>query len=151
MNAATNHPPSLESIDIATFNMLQEWIDQANRPATDEQLVRIWPPWNELPAEMLPEEKRRILTLDEPDDLARNSRRLQEFQDLRRKFAYLPLTTHEYNQALRAAIRWSSLLRFHDTTVRLHKDLVTRQWAFAEADSQASGRIAIFRAAKELE
>jgi hypothetical protein len=41
---------------------LQRQFDLAAKPATDKQLARIWPPWNALPAEMLPEEKRLIET-----------------------------------------------------------------------------------------
>ena len=45
--------------------IFQHWEDLAARPATDGQLAKIWPPWNALPPDMIPEVKRRILTLDE--------------------------------------------------------------------------------------
>jgi hypothetical protein len=140
-----------ESVDAATFRVLQHLADLDKRPATDEQLARIWAPWNCLPPETLPEERRRILTFDQHSEFDRNSGRCKPFQELRRKFVYLPLDSHEYNQALFAAIRWSTLIRFRDSTIQLHKNLVNRQWAFAEADDHAAGRIAIFRAGKEIE
>jgi hypothetical protein len=130
---------------------LEHWRDLAARPPTDEQLAKIWPPWNALPPDMIPELKLRILTLDESSKYERDPERLAAFQNLRRQFPYLPLDKPEFNQALNQVQRWSSLSRFFQTTVALHKALVTRQWAFAEADADASGRIAIFRAVQEIE
>jgi hypothetical protein len=115
------------------------------RPATDEQLAKIWLPWNALPAEMLPEEKRWILTGGITPDQRR------QHAELRQRFPYLPLCKHEYDQALIRATRWSTLADFRRTTVELHQELVTRQWAFADADAHAFGRIAIYRAAQEIE
>jgi hypothetical protein len=100
---------------------------------------------------MIPESKLRILKLEESSKHERDPERLAAFQNLRSQFPYLPLDKHEFNQALNQVQRWSSLSRFFQTTIDLHKPLVTRQWAFAEADADASGRIAIFRAVQEIE
>ena len=122
----------------------------AATPATDDQLARIWPPWNALPGEMLPEEKCWILTFNQREETYPKPARGAKFKALRKRFDYLPLEKNEYRQALNATCRWVSLKKFIKTTVELHKNLVTRQWAFAEADNQASGRGAIYRAANEL-
>lgn len=129
----------------------EHWQELAARPATDKQLAKIWPPWNALPPDMIPELKRRILTLDESSEYERDPERLAAFQNLRRQFPYLPLDKPEFNQALNQVERSSSLAQFFQTTLALHKDLVVRQWAFAEADTDASGRIAIFRAVQEID
>ena len=121
---------------------------------------------------MIPELKQRIVTFDEsnqyerdperfaafqklrcqfPCKYERDPERLAALQKLRLQFPYLPLDTHVFNQALIQVYRWSSLSRFFQTTVALHKPLVTRQWAFAEADADASGRIAIYRAVQEID
>jgi len=119
------------------------------QPPTDKQLALIWPLWSAQTQEMLPEEKCIILTgaFDETHPEYR-----LELEELIRRNpeAELPLDRNEYHQALNRASRWSSLTGFVQTTLGLHQDLVARQWAFAEADSHASGRVAIFRAANEL-
>src|SRR5258708_1532896 len=122
------------------------------RPATDEQLAKIWPPWKALPKDMSPEQNHWILTYERGRrDKGRNPALGEALKKLRRDFPYLPLCKHEYNQALIRATRWSTLADFRRTTVQLHQELVTRQWAFADADAHAFGRIAIFRAAQEIE
>ncbi len=100
---------------------------------------------------MVHEEKRKILSLDKRSKYDQNPVWLASLRKLRRRFAYLPLDGHKFNQALIQVQRWSSLAQFFQTTMALHKGLVTRQWAFAEADADASGRIAIFRAVREIE
>ena len=54
----------------------EHWRELAARPATDEQLAKIWPPWNALPPDMIPELKLRILTLDESSRYERDPERL---------------------------------------------------------------------------
>lgn len=100
---------------------------------------------------MIPELKRRILTLDERNEYERDPEWLAAFHELRCRFACLPLDPHEFNQALNEAERWSKLALFYQTTLAHHIDLVTRQWSFADADAHAAGRIAIFRAVREIE
>lgn len=131
--------------------VLQGWERLAAEPATDAQLAQIWPAWNALPADMIPEVKRKILTFDETSEYDCDSEWLAPFQKLRQRFGDLPFRRPEFTQALNQAIRWSSLMQYLQSTRKLHQKLITRQWAFAEADSQAAARIAIFRAAKELE
>jgi len=131
--------------------VFEHWRDLAARPATDEQLAKIWPPWNALPPDMMPELKLRILKLDESSRYELDPERLAALQNLRRQFPNLPLDRNEFNQALNQVQRWASLSRFFQTTVTLHEALVTRQWAFAEADADASGRIAIYRAVQEID
>jgi hypothetical protein len=139
------------------------------QPATDDQLARIWPLWNALPAELRPDEALFILRG------GMNQEHWQRLADLRRQFpkSEFPLSSNtrgsrrtseelrqyghdedvraEHYQALLAAQRWTSLLRFYETTCRIHQDLVARQWAFRDADHHASGRIAIWRTFKELQ
>jgi hypothetical protein len=125
---------------------LQKEIDMQSRPATNEQLTRIWSPWNAPRSKMQPEQKRRILTGTSDNPVER-----KRFARLRRRFPFLPLERHEYHQALNRATRWSTLKQFAKSTIRLHQDLVERQWAFADADNQASGRIAIYRTTREFQ
>lgn len=120
------------------------------QPATGAQLDRIWPPWNALREDLLPEEKRRILTLDESSGHDCDSTQFALFQELRQRFGYLPLDRHEYNQAFKRACLWATLVTFARTTSDLHKSLVDRQWAFADANSQALGRVAISRTVQEI-
>lgn len=131
--------------------IFKQWKDLAARPPTGEQLALIWPMWNALPADMIPELKRRILVFDESNKYLQDPEQRAAFVRLRRQFPRLPLDSLEFTQALNRAEGWSKLVLFLQTTLAHHKDLVTRQWAFAEADAHAAGRIAIFRAAQELE
>jgi hypothetical protein len=132
---------------------MQRCIDLQNTPATDEQLAMIWPPWNSLPAEMQPAARRWILTGNFNDrDLSPLKQEWREWlAKLKGQFSYLPLENHEYYQAFALVNSWSILIDFLRKTLNLYPDLVVRQWAFADADSQNEGRIAIFRAAKEIE
>ncbi len=124
--------------------------DLAAKPATNDQLARIWPPWNALPDDMLPEEKSWILTFDEREQPHPDPKLSTQAKRLRKRFSFLPLNSQEYRQAFNRVCQWARLTNFFKSTVDLHQALVTRQWAFAEADNQASGRVAIFRAANEL-
>lgn len=130
--------------------LIQRRIDLAKQPATDEQLAQIWPPWNSLPADLLPEEKRWILTFDEDTKRHPRPERQAHLEALRPRFPCLPFDRDEYHQALNQAHTWATLLGLLQTTRTHHQALILKQWAFAEADSQASGRIAIYRAAEEL-
>ena len=89
----------------------QRMIDTANCPATDEQMAKIWPPWNELPSNMIPELKRRVLTYDESNGYVSLEQR-EALEHLRLKFPCLPLNKREYNQTLNLAAQWSKLLDF---------------------------------------
>lgn len=130
--------------------ILRRTEELAAKPATNDQLVRIWPPWNALPDDMLPEEKCWILTFNERAEAHPDPTRGARAKALRHQFNYLPLDSNEYHQALNRACRWATLLNFVRSTLALHQNVVARQWAFAEADNQASGRVAIFRVANEL-
>jgi hypothetical protein len=144
---ATKRADGLDASVMAVFKSVEELVA---KPATDAQLARIWPPWNALPDEMRLEEKCNVLTREDFKGARPQPGRSELLKGLRKRFDYLPLDKREYHQALNAACCWARLKFFLKTTVELHKDLVSRQWAFAEADNQASGRVAIFRAAKEL-
>jgi hypothetical protein len=154
----------------------QAWFDELEelktRPRTtaelDAQLARIWPLWNALPTGMLAEERRAIL------DGGHNSEHHRHLSMLRRQFPKpkFPLspdilkdtftlkelksrrlaerTRAEHNQALEAAAVWTRLMDFLHSTHRLHQNLVTRQWAFADADAHAAARVAIVGAAREI-
>jgi len=126
--------------------------DLAAKPATDKQLARIWPPWNALPAEMLPEEKRLILTatFNELDHSPSQSQRREHLAKLKQQFAYLPLDRSEYNQALIMAQGWAKLTTFAQATFQGHKSLVETRMRYSGYDADPSGHIAIFRAANEL-
>lgn len=139
-----------DGLNARVFAILKRKEQLAATPATDDQLARIWPPWNTLPVEMLPEEKCRTLTFDDDKQAYPKPKRSAKARELQKRFDILPLDKAEYHQALIRACRWDSLRQFHRTTIELHKELVLRQWAFAEADNQASGRVAVFRAAQEL-
>ncbi len=129
------------------------------QPASDDQLACIWSLWNALPAELRPDEAFFILRGGQ------NNEHWQHLAELRRRFpkSEFPLSPKSdetardqecrdaHYQALLAAERWSRLLHFYETTCRLHRDLVAKQWAFRDADHHASGRIAIWRAFRELE
>jgi hypothetical protein len=130
--------------------MLQHQNDLAAKPATDKQLARIWSPWNALPADMLPEEKCWILTFDENGKHGRNPTRLDHFRKLRRRFPFLPLCPHEYNQSLEQAVQWSKLIGYIQTTFQGHKSLVETRLSYQGYDADPSGRVAIYRAANEL-
>lgn len=142
--AESNPPASLPTI----IAEAERRIALSKRPATDDQLARIWPAWNALPANMEPWLRRRILTNYNPN--ARPEHRVY-FENLRRQFPELdlPFDRNEYHFALRAAEGWAKLIAFYRTTVTLFKAAVETQWAFNEADNQAEERIAIYRAAQE--
>jgi hypothetical protein len=126
---------------------LERRVELAHRPATDEQLARIWPPWNALPADMLPEERTSILT---GATLKRHPERHEHFKRLQTLFGCLPLDPNENCQALNIAERWSQLVEFHRNITSRHADWVQTQWIFRDADTQIEERLAIVRAAKEL-
>lgn len=135
----------------AANEQIQRGIELSKRPATDSQLAQIWPPWNFLPASLLPEEKHRILTCDKgnkhhlsPDD------RLH-WKASRRRFRRLPFDPDEYYQAFLVACRWSELTSFAETTLRLHKQLVEAQLDYSTFDNLLTGRVAIYRVVQELE
>lgn len=129
------------------------------QPATDHQLKTLWPAWNACTPALLgngdskkqrrqPQEIIHILTYDG----SRWFRRYEgAFQTLRRRFQYLPLNADEYHSALEKATLWTNLVAFARITKEKFEDLVTRQWAFEDADAQAYGRIAIWRVERELE
>lgn len=139
-----------DGLNARVFAILKRKAQLAATPATDDQLARLWPAWNALPVEMLPEEKCRTLTFDEDKSSYPKPKRSAKAHEFQKRFDILPLDKDEYHQALNRACRWDSLKQFHRSTIELHKHLVLRQWAFAEADNQASGRVAVFRAANEL-
>jgi hypothetical protein len=157
MTAADTSPTSQSKSSIDDDFMpelrreIQRLIDLDADPPTDEQLKKIWPPWNTLPPDMIPELKRRVLTFDKSNKYLRNTEQRAAYEKLRRKFPDLPLDRHKFSQALELAAQWSKLLNFLQKTRTCYQELVTRQWAFAEADAHAPGRIAIFRAAREIE
>jgi len=146
----TTEWPASSAINDAVIALRSHREKLAATPATDEQLKQIWPPWNALPDDMLPGEKRRILTLDEESEHHRNSSQFAPFKKLQKQFKYLPFDRHEYNQALNQAYWWATLSDFIQSTRKYHKDLVERQWTFADADNQATGRVAISRAVLEI-
>lgn len=136
-----------------TWDLVDGLISKGERlraqPATDKQMLRLWPLWNALPNEMLPEQKFWILG-------GTDIRKEQEFQryrqELRHKFpkAKIPLDQNKYHQAFAQAEQWSKHIDFIETNSQ-HQDRLVKQWAFAEADAHASARVAMFRAAKEIE
>jgi len=127
--------------------ILKHQNDLAAIPATDEQLAQIWPPWNALPAEMLPEEKRWTLTafFCDRDHSPDRSQRREHLAKLKQRFAYLPLNSSEYSQALKMAHAWATLTKFVQTTVQLHKTLVEAQLDYSTFDNVLTGRVAISR------
>lgn len=131
----------------------------ASQAASEAQLARLWPLWNALPPELLPEDKFHILNggLTEKD--------WTQLKALRHKFprSEFPLsaetdatpqdelTRATHRRALKTAVNWTTLLKFYESTRQQHHDLVSRQWAYRDADYHASGRIAIWRTFRELE
>jgi len=78
-------PPA--SPDVEVYRLMKHQIEASNRSATDEQLARIWPPWNALPPDMLPEEKRYILTASfyDRDQSARENERREHLARLQQR------------------------------------------------------------------
>ncbi len=122
----------------------------ARKPATDSQLALIWPAWNALPDDLLPDEKRTILTLADYKLKHESTIHVEFAKKLRKQFKYLPLDWFEFYHALIAACRWSSLMDYIATTTKNHRDLVARNWGFADANRHAAGRVVIFRVAAEI-
>ena len=120
----------------------------AAQPASDEQLVRIWPPWNCLPADMLPEARHWILTGELVDRMPTGR---ETFNRLRGQFPFLPLNQHEFKQSLARAVKWSSLVNASRTTFQLHLEFVKEQLSFPNFDDVNTGRVAIYRVTNELD
>jgi hypothetical protein len=82
----------------------QHMIDLQAQELTDEQLATIWPPWNALPPDMIPELKGRVLRFDENNEYLKNTEQHAEFEKLRCQFQDLPLDRHKFNQAVNLAV-----------------------------------------------
>ena len=150
-NPETRRPLDVSKLAADVKAVIRDQAKLASAPATDARLARIWPPWNALPPDMLPEEKARILTFDKAADNYRGSEESALVERLHEQFDYLPLDKNQFEQALVAASRWSTLIAFYQTTVELYLNVVEVQWAFGHVDANAAARIAILRAAKELQ
>jgi hypothetical protein len=156
--ASNNHPPSLtengHDASQGAFNQsrffqqvreeLQARATAAAKPATDAQLAQIWPPWNDLPLDMTPEVRRRVLVED-------GAEIQQHLERLRLHFDYLPLDPNVFRRALDTATTWTRLVAFAQTTAKHRTALVEHQRAFRDADSHLTERIANARAANELQ
>ena len=114
------------------------------QPPTDEKLAQIWPPWNACPAEFLPEQRTWTLTGNP------NARMQKELNRLKPQFSFLPLDANDFASTLTAAEQWAALIDLGRSTNEKFSGRIEAQLAFNESDSQASGRIAIFRAQAEL-
>lgn len=127
--------------------------------ASDAQLARLWPLWNALPADLLPEDKFHILnggvTAEHRAHLQRLNRQFRpsDFPLCAKAAATAQddLTRAAHYQALLKVKAWAQLLDFRDSTRARYQALVEHQWAYRDADFHASGRIAIWRAFRELE
>jgi hypothetical protein len=135
----------MRNLGRSAMAVIQAQAKARKQPPTEEKLAFIWPPWNALPGRLHPQERYHILTNDPGLGDAKLLARLA------RKFPFLPLDPHDYHSSFQAAELWHKLTLFVQTTFKLHKSVIESQWAFNESDSQAAGRIAIFRAAQELE
>jgi hypothetical protein len=128
--------------------IIKHWRRLAKQRARDEQMALIWPPWNALPAGTPPETRRWILT---GELVNRTLTRRKRPGFLRGRFPYLPFDKHVFHQALAKAVEWSKLVQYSETTFRLHRELVERQLHFPNFDDVLTGRVAIYRVAKELD
>jgi hypothetical protein len=135
-------PPPVELLAVE----LNRRAELGRKPATDEQLARLWPAWNALPAEMLPERRRQIL-LGKPPSPGPDR---ENYTKLRRRFRYLPFCKFEYKQALDAAVAWSDLIRRGRIFLKQGSAGVEAQICFSTFDDTDEGYVAIYRTAKEL-
>ena len=156
----TRHHAARENTRLAARiqQQISVHVQLASQSATESQLARLWPLWNTLPQSLLPEDKSSILNGGLTD------RDWKHLRSLRRKFprSEFPLssatdatpqdqlTRAAHRQALKAAVSWTTLLKFYESTRQRHHELVRRQWVYHDADFHASGRIAIWRAFQEL-
>ncbi len=122
----------------------------ANKPATDEQLASIWPAWNELPADLSPIEKADILILTDRPTVHDHQGHQDHARKLRLRHPHLPFDCYEYNQALKLACRWSSLVNYAKNTFDNHLPLVESQLDYPVFNQVVTGRVAIYRAVREL-
>lgn len=120
------------------------------KPATDEQLARIWLAWNALPIDMLSERRRWILTDFNPNNNPTLRHRLEE---LRQRFPDLglPFDAKAYNEALNMAENWVALIQYHRKTIKRHQAAVEAQLGYSTFDNVLTGRVAIYRAVRELD
>jgi hypothetical protein len=155
--------------------------DLAAKPATDKQLAQIWQPWNALPEDILPEDKHRILTGDfyeiplAKETQVEDNQNREQLGKLKRQFDYLPLDRSAYNQTFDKVLRWAALTKFLQTTLHGHeamvesrmdrrhaprrarfftpsyKSLIEKLLNFQGYDDAHTSRVAIHRAANELE
>lgn len=135
---------SAEDLGARIECVLDERIRLRNMPATDEQLARIWPAWNACPADVLPDERRHILT---NDPLLGNE---ETFRVLKSQFPDLPFDEDKYCQAFGQVELWCKLIDYAKSTERLHVQTAEQHWEFKEYNGQAEGRLAIWRAVREM-
>jgi len=149
-----NPVPENQSAAATLFDSVEQIFAEEARlreqPATDEQLREIWPLWNVLPAEMIPENKSWILGGAFVDTHREHRELLDKLRGVFPKVK-LPLDRNAYHQALEQAARWSGLIRYVQTTFELHKAVVEAQLDYSTFDDVLSGRVAIYRTARELE
>src|SRR6478736_651507 len=119
-----NAPNCADDITSSVTAIWKRMEELAAMPATDDQLARIWPDWNALPKDMLPEEKCRVLTFEDEIQSYPKPQRSAHALELQKQLDFLPLEKHEYNQALNRVCRWARLVGFIQTTFELHKKLV---------------------------
>jgi hypothetical protein len=131
------------------MELLREQEAARQTPATNAELAKVWAAWHACPADLTSHERAFVLTGFNGTDYLVPDELKAAFRELKKQFDFLPFGP-EYHKALEAAQSWSDLANFACTTRSLHAERIQHQLVFREADDQAIGRVAIYRADKEL-
>lgn len=146
------------------------------QPATDAQLARLWPLWHALPDDISADDRIIILNggligpngeLCEPygQHLAKLRRRfpgcdfplspantdIARTTEDRHKLWQDEEIRDEHVQAMAKLQLWAELTRYKQTTFDLHEAAVEAQLGYNTFDDVLTGRVAIYRAANELD